>query len=326
MSHFLVTGGAGFIGTNIVRLLLAKHHQVTVLDNLSTGYLANLAPVMDQLTFIKGDICDLATVKEAVRKVDFVLHQAAWRAVEKSIDHPMEAHHNNVTGTLNVLMAARDAEVKRVVLASSSAIYGDNGQELNQETTLPHPASPYAVGKLAGEQYAAVFYHEFKLPTISLRYFNAYGPFSPADSSYSNVIPIFVDNLIKGTPPTIHWHGQQSKDFIYVSDIARANYLAATLPNLPFGSSYNIGSGHTTSINELLATLQNILHTSFVPLHSTKRPGDVLTAFADISKAARELSFSAKVSLHQGLQKFIDWYLSESKPQPADLVQQSISI
>ncbi|HBE89885.1 MAG: hypothetical protein A3E37_03265 [Candidatus Andersenbacteria bacterium RIFCSPHIGHO2_12_FULL_46_9] len=326
MSHFLVTGGAGFIGTNIVHFLLAKHHQVTVLDNLSTGYLANLAPVMDRLTFIQGDICDLSTVQEAVHNVDFVLHQAAWRAVEKSMDHPIEAHHNNVTGTLNVLMAARDAKVKRVVLASSSAIYGDNGSLSNQETALPRPASPYAVAKLAGEQYATVFYEQFNLPTISLRYFNAYGPFSPADSSYSNVIPIFVDNLLKGTPPTIHWHGQQNKDFIYVSDIARANYLAATLPNLPFGSAYNIGSGHTTSINELLATLQNILHTNLVPLHSPKRPGDVLTAFSDTSKATRELSFSAKVSLRQGLQKFIDWYLSQSEPQPADLIQQSISV
>lgn len=326
MSHFLVTGGAGFIGTNIVRFLLTKHHQVTVLDNLSTGYLTNLASVMDKITFIQGDICDLPTVKQAVQDVDIVLHQAAWRAVEKSIDHPIEAHHNNVTGTLNVLMAARDAKVKRVVLASSSAVYGDNGSNINQENTLPRPASPYAVAKLAGEQYAAVFYQEFKLPTISLRYFNAYGPFSPAESAYSNVIPIFVDNLLKGTPPVVHWHGQQSKDFIYVSDIARANYLAATLPNLPFGSAYNIGSGHTTSINQLLSTLQQLLHTSLTPLSAPKRPGDVLAAFSDTTKAAQDLSFTAAVPLEQGLQNFIDWYLAQPAAKSTPLVQQSMAV
>lgn len=326
MSHFLVTGGAGFIGTNIVRFLLAKQQRVTVLDNLSTGYLANLAPVMDQLTFIQGDICDLPTVKQAVHHVDVVLHQAAWRAVEKSIDHPLEAHHNNVTGTLNVLIAARDAKVKRVVLASSSAVYGDNGSNINQESTMPRPASPYAVSKLAGEQYAAVFYHEFKLPTISLRYFNAFGPFSPAESAYSNVIPIFVDNLLKGTSPIVHWHGQQSKDFIYVSDIARANYLAATLPNLPFGSAYNIGSGHTTSINQLLSTLQQLLHTNLTPLSAPKRPGDVLTTFSDTTKAKQELSFTAQVPLDQGLQKFIDWYLAQPAAKHASLVQQSVTV
>ena len=325
MSHFLVTGGAGFIGTNIVFYLLSKGHQVTILDNLSTGHIENLSSVMHRLTFVQGDICDLATLHQVMRGVDYVLHQAAWRAVEKSIDHPIEAHHNNVTGTLNVLMAARDAHVKRVVLASSSAIYGQNKARINQEDDLPKPASPYAVAKLAGEQYASVFYHEFKLPTISLRYFNAYGPFSPAESAYSNVIPIFVQCLTNGLRPTVHWHGQQSKDFVYVEDIARANYLAATKPNLPFGTAYNIGSGQTTSINDLLSALQTLLHTNLKPLRQPKRPGDVLATYASTLKASLDLSFTTHVSLQQGLQQFLNWYFSTATAKSSALIRQAAS-
>lgn len=322
MPHFLVTGGAGFIGTNIVYYLLSKRQQVTVLDNLSTGFLSNLAPIKNRIAFIRGDICDFDTVRRAIHKVDYVLHQAAWRAVEKSIDHPIEAHHNNVTGTLNVLVAARDAKVKRVVLASSSAVYGQSDAERNRETDLCNPASPYAAAKLAGEQYAAVFFHAYGLPTVSLRYFNAYGPFSPLESSYSNVIPIFVDCLTHSIPPTIHWHGRQSKDFTYVSDIARANYLAATLPHIPFGTAYNIGSGQTTSINTLVRTLQALLGTNLTPQRAPKRAGDVLTTFADTAKAKRYLSFMPAVPLIEGLQKFIDWYCtSHTIEPPTDLRQ-----
>lgn len=325
MPHFLVTGGAGFIGTNIVYYLLSKRQQVTVLDNLSTGFLSNLSPIKNRITFIQGDICDLDTVRDAIRNVDYVLHQAAWRAVEKSVDHPIEAHHNNVTGTLNVLMAARDANVKRVVLASSSAVYGQTDADRNLETDFPNPASPYAAAKLAGEQYAAVFFRAYGLPTVSLRYFNAYGPYSPVESAYSNVIPIFIDCLAKATAPTIHWHGRQSKDFIFVSDIARANFLAATLPDIPLCTAYNIGSGCTTSINTLLRTLQTLLGTHLTPCHAPKRAGDVLTTFADITKAKRDLSFVPSVSLSAGLQKTIDWYNQTHTIKSPDL-RQPVSI
>lgn len=308
MSKYLVTGGAGFIGCNIARELVCRRQEVTVLDNLSTGSLKNLADIRKRINFIKGDVRDLTTVARAFRGVDYVLHQAALRAVERSVDDPRATNDNNITGTLNVLIAARDSGVSRVVYASSSSVYGDIKEPRQVETLTPKPASPYALSKLTGEHYCRIFNELYNLPTVSLRYFNVFGPYQNPESRYSAVIPIFVKQLMAGRAPDIHWHGRQSRDFTYVGNVVQANLLAAGAKKVKLGEAYNIGNGENTSINELYRVLQELLGVSVEPKRTGKRAGDVLKTYAGIGKAKRDLGYTPGVSFRVGLKQSVEWY------------------
>lgn len=311
MARYLVTGGAGFIGTNLVQELVRRKQSVVVLDNLSTGKLSHLRAVRGKIRFIRGDIRRLATVQEVCRGVDFVLHQAAVRSVARSVDHPGETNDTNITGTLNLLLAARDAKVKRVVFASSSSVYGNVGKARNTETLPPAPESPYAVSKLTGEHYCRIFSTLFGLHTVSLRYFNVFGPYQDPESEYSAVIPIFVSRLLHGQPPEVHGDGKQSRDFTHVTNVVRANLLAATKAKLPLGEVFNIGNGETTSILELLSSLQRLLATNIRPRHAARRAGDVFRTQADIAKARRVLGYRPAVSFAEGLSRSVEWYRAE---------------
>ena len=308
MAKYLITGGAGFIGCNIARELVRLRQEGVVLDNLSTGSLKNLTDIKKRISFIKGDIRDLSTVARAFRGVDYVLHQAALRAVERSVDDPRATNDNNITGTLNVLLAARDSGVKRVVYASSSSVYGDIKKPRQVETLSSRPASPYALSKLAGEHYCRIFNELYNLPTVSLRYFNVFGPYQRPESKYAAVIPIFVRHLIKGQAPDIHWHGRQSRDFTYVDNVVQANLLAAEAKKVKLGEAYNIGNGENTSINELYRALQELLGVAVEPRRTGKRAGDVLKTYADIGRAKRDLSYTPGVSFRLGLKQSIEWY------------------
>ena len=313
MSKFLVTGGAGFIGANTVKALHDLGHHVRVIDDLSSGFMSNLDPVIDHIDFINADVSDFPSIKRAFRDIDYVIHLAAWRAVGRSVDNPLQAHNINSTGTVNILQAAHKANVKKVVFISSSAVYGNTNSTNNKEIDKLYPESPYAVTKLSGEYYCSVFSKLYGLPTVSLRLFNVYGPYSRAESLYSLVIPIFLKNLLNNTVPTIDWHGRQSRDFIHVTDVARAIIIAANHTTVKNGEVFNIGYGKTTSINNLLASLQNIIGTSIQPKYGTKRKGDILITHADTGLAAKTLGFKPTISLETGLQSSIDWHKKHIK-------------
>lgn len=308
MATYLVTGGAGFIGCNIARELVKRRQRVVVLDNLSTGNRSNLHDIMPRIQFIEGDIRDLATVRRAMRGVHYVLHQAALRAVERSVDDPRAANDSNITGTLNVLMAARDARIRRVVIASSSSVYGGTSGGRQAEHWPPRPASPYALTKLAGEHYGRLFSELFGLSTVCLRYFNVFGPYQNPESKYSAVIPIFVRQLLRGRRPVIHWHGRQSRDFTYVDNVVQANLLAARSQRVRSGEVYNIGNGRTISVTALCRELQKLLGTAQTPRAGAKRRGDVMRTYADIRKARRDFGYEPVVSFEEGLARALEWY------------------
>jgi UDP-glucose 4-epimerase len=307
MSNYLVTGGAGFIGANVVRWLLKDGHQVRVLDNLTTGFMSNLESLDEQVEFIEGDICDLPTVETACRGVDYIIHLAAWRAVGRSVDFPLKAHDINTTGTLNVLCAAREANIKKVIFISSSAVYGNNVSGRSKESDLLCPESPYAVAKLTGEHYCRVFSQLYGLPTVSLRLFNVYGPYSRAEAMYSLVVPIWLDSLLNHKVPVIDWHGKQSRDFVHVNDVGSA-ITSAIASSLVQGEVLNIGSGSTISMNDLMDMLQELLGVSVQVEYGAKREGDVLMTCADIAKAKQQLGFEPTVLLREGLKTSLSWY------------------
>lgn len=308
MAKYLVTGGAGFIGSNIVHELVKRRQRVVVLDNLSTGKKENLNDLSRQVRFIKGDIRDLATVRRACRGVGYVLHQAALRAVERSVDDPSQTNDTNITGTLNVLLAARAAGVRRVVFASSSSVYGDVRQAKQVETLPAKPASPYALSKLTGEHYCRLFSELYGLETVALRYFNVFGPRQNPESKYSAVIPILVNRLLRGERPEIHWNGRQSRDFTYVENVVQANIKAVVGNSVKSGEVYNIGSGENTAINELYKELQRLLDVEMKPKRTGKRMGDVYMTFANINKAKRDFKYVPAISFKDGLKKSIKWY------------------
>ena len=313
MARYLVTGGAGFIGTNIVRELVKRRQKVVVLDDFSTGKMSNIADIKQKIRVVRGDVRDFKTVKRACRGVDYILHHAALRAVEESVDDPLKAGEINVMGTLNILLAARDSNVKRVVFASSSSVYGSVKTECNVETQTLHPESPYALSKLIGEQYCSLFSEMYGVETVSLRYFNAFGPYQNPESKYSNVIPILVKNLIDGVAPEIHWHGRQSRDFVYIDNIVQANIQAAQGKRVKLGGVYNIGNKDNVSINSLYSELQKLLGIEIKPIRKPKRAGDVLRTYADIRKARRDFGYKPTVSFEEGLAKSIKWYQKNLK-------------
>ncbi|RLC78503.1 MAG: LPS biosynthesis protein WbpP [Chloroflexi bacterium] len=307
MTTYLVTGGAGFIGSNIVVELLQRGERVRVLDNFSTGRRKNLSDVLDNLELIEGDLCDLDTCRRAVRGVDYVLHQGAVPSVQRSIDDPITSNDANIKGTLNLLIAARDADVRRLVYASSSSIYGDSPTLPKQENMPLRPKSPYAVSKLAAEHYCRIFTSVFGLETVSLRYFNVFGPRQDPTSHYAAVVPLFIKAMLAGKPPTIYGDGLQSRDFTYVGNNVHANLLAAMAEDVA-GQVFNVACGQRYTLLELVATLNEILGMHIEPLFAPPRPGDVKHSLADISRAQAKLGYTVKVDFRAGLEKTVAWY------------------
>jgi UDP-glucose 4-epimerase len=308
MALYLVTGGAGFIGSNIVTELVERGARVRVLDNFSTGRRENLASFLETIDLIEGSLEDLPAVCRAVEGVDYVLHQAALPSVARSIDDPAATHAVNATGTLHLLIAARDAGVKRVVYASSSSIYGDSPTLPKQEDMVPRPKSPYAVSKLAGEQYCRSFAHVYGLETVCLRYFNVFGPRQDPTSQYSAVIPLFITAILQGKIPTIYGDGGQSRDFSYVSNVVQANLLAAAAPGDAVGRTFNVAYGERYTLLDLIAALNDILGTDVEPIHAAPRPGDVRHSLADVSAAREALGYVPEVDFYEGLRRTVAWY------------------
>ena len=306
MTTFLVTGGAGFIGSNLVTALLRAGHAVRVLDDFSSGRRENLAEAT-AADVIEGDVRDRAAVAAAVRGVDFVLHQAAVPSVARSVEDPLTSNEANITGTLNVLLAARDAGVKRVVMAASSSAYGETEVLPKVETMPPDPISPYAVTKLVAEMYGRIFTGLYGLETVSLRYFNVFGPRQDPASHYAAVIPRFITLMLGGEAPTIFGDGKQSRDFSYIDNVVQANLLACTAPHAP-GNVYNVACGVRYDLLDLVEQINVILGTSIAPLHEPARSGDIKHSLADIDAARRDLGYSVLVPFEEGLRRSVEWY------------------
>ena len=311
MKTCLVTGGAGFIGSHLVEALLARGRKVRVLDNFSTGDPANLAAVRDEVEVIDADVTDRAALARAVRGVDLVFHQAALASVPRSVADPAATHEACATGTLNVLLAARDAGVRRVVYAASSSAYGNSERLPKREGDPTGPLSPYAVAKLAGEHYCAAFSEVYGLETVRLRYFNVFGPRQSPDSPYAAVIPLFLRAMLAGRSPLIHGDGQQSRDFTFVEDVIQANLLAAEAPGVS-GRVYNVACGRRTSLLELVATINTLLRTDIAPTHDAPRPGDVRHSQADVSRAGADLGYRPRTDIVSGVRRCIEHFTSRT--------------
>jgi len=304
----LVTGGCGFIGSHLVAALLERGDSVRVLDNLSTGRRANLGAAAGAVELVEGDLRDLDTVRRAVDGMDYVLHQAALASVPRSVAAPIPTHEADATGTLHVLVAARDAGVRRVLYAGSSSAYGDAPTLPKEEEMRARPLSPYAVAKLAGEHYCAAFARSYGLETVTLRYFNIFGPRQDPASQYAAVVPRFITAMLAGEPPTIYGDGTQSRDFTYVDNAVQANLLALEAPPAASGESINVACGKRYSLLDLVAALNEILGTDIAPRHDPRRPGDVLHSLASIEKAERLLGYRPVVDFHEGLRRTAAWY------------------
>ena len=303
----LVTGGAGFIGSNISRRLIKDGWQVRIVDNLSSGKRSNLADLQGKIEFIEADIASADVASSAVKGIDVVFHHAAQISVPKSIDDPATTHRDCTDATFNLLLASRDNKVKRFILASSSAIYGDDPSQPKVETMLPKPISPYAVGKLAGEYYCSVFAKVFGLQTISLRYFNVFGPYQDPKSQYAAAIPAFVSLMLKGQQPTIYGDGEQTRDFTFIDNIVHANLLAAGVKQTN-GEVVNIASGTTVSVNQTISLIGEMIGKNIQPIYAPVRAGDVKHSSADTTLARQTLGFEPVVDFATGLKIAIDWY------------------
>jgi UDP-N-acetylglucosamine/UDP-N-acetyl-alpha-D-glucosaminouronate 4-epimerase len=303
----LVTGGAGFIGSHLVDALLQRGDLVRVLDDFSTGSWENLDADRDRLEIIEGDITDPSTVRAAMRGVEVVYHEAALASVPRSVANPMATHRVCVDGTLQILLAARDAKVRRVVYAASSSAYGNSIRLPKSENDPTAPLSPYAAAKLAGENYCAAFSEVYGLETVRLRYFNVFGPRQTPDSPYAAVIPLFMQALTTNRSPTIHGDGEQSRDFTFVADVVQANLLAAAAPGVN-GRVYNVACGRRTSLLELIALLNSLLGTNIAPNHAAPRLGDVKHSQATIERAREDLGYRPKTDMKEGLRRCLDWW------------------
>ncbi|MDE2748414.1 MAG: SDR family oxidoreductase [Chloroflexota bacterium] len=313
---YVVTGAAGFIGSHIAERLLRDGARVRVIDNLLTGKCENLdflKSLGGDLSITIGSITDGDIMREICRGADYVLHQAALPSVPRSIAAPLETHKHCVTGTLNVLIAARDAGVSRVVYAASGSAYGDQAGATKVETMLPAPISPYGAAKLIGEYYAAAFCHSYGLETVSLRYFNVFGPRQDPTSTYAAAIPKFISLMLRGEQPAIYGDGEQTRDFTYVENIARGNLLACAAPDA-VGETINLATGGQVAVNHLVAQLNKILGTDLAPIHAAERPGDIKHSRADIAKARHLLGFAPTVSFEEGLRRTVDWYRAYRRP------------
>jgi len=307
MEKFLVTGGAGFIGSNICKKLVSQRCFVRVVDNLLTGKKSNLADIIDKVEFIQADMGDEDVARSAMKDIDFCLHQGALPSVPRSVDNPAATHQHCLNATFTLLLAARDAGVKRFVYASSSSAYGDTPTLPKIETMQPQPLSPYAAAKLAGEYYAKVFYEVFGLETVSLRYFNVFGPHQDPTSQYAAVIPAFVTAILKDERPTVFGDGLQSRDFTYVDNVVEANLLAAKAKKT-CGEVINIACGQAVTVSGTIDTINGLVGKNIKPIYTDPRPGDVKHSLADITLAEKLIGFKPKVSFREGLQKAIGWY------------------
>lgn len=305
---YLVTGGAGFIGSNVVHKLLADGQQVRVLDNFFSGRRENLADVAHQIDLVEGDLRKPADVAKAVAGVRYILHFGAMPSVIRSVEDPLSANEVNITGTLNLLLAARDAGVERVVFSSSSSVYGDTPVLPKQEDMTPTPLSPYALHKLAGEHYCRMFHKLYGLKTFSLRYFNVFGPRQNPKSDYAAVIPLFINAVLNDRAPVLHGDGGQTRDFTYVDDIVAANLACCRAPESAVGGVYNVAWGNRISIKELALLIAEILGKNIVPKHEAARAGDVRDSQADSSRAREMLGWEPRITFAEGLRRTIAWY------------------
>ena len=307
MDKFLVTGGAGFIGSNICKKLVSQGCFVRIIDNLLTGKRSNLQNFIDKIEFIEADMGDENIARLAMKDIDVVLHQGALPSVPRSIEDPAATHRHCVDATFTLLLAARDAGIKRFVFASSSSVYGDSPTMPKVETMLPIPLSPYAAGKLVGEYYCSVFYKVFGLETISLRYFNVFGPHQDPTSQYAAAIPAFATAILKDQPPTVFGDGLQSRDFTYVDNVVDANLLAARAEHTA-GEVINIACGLSVTVNDTIEAINAAAGKNIKPIYTDSRPGDVKHSLADISAAEKLIGFKPVVPFKQGLQLAINWY------------------
>jgi UDP-glucose 4-epimerase len=307
MATYLVTGGAGFIGSHIVEALVNEGESVRVFDNLSGGKLENVASVADRIEFMKEDLRDANAVGRAVRGVDYILHQAALHSVPRSIEDPVPNNDVNITGTLHLLMAAHQAGVKRVVYASSSSVYGGSLDDVQSETQLPTPLSPYAVSKMADEHYGSVFTRTYGLETVGLRYFNVFGPRQDPASEYAAVIPRFILAALKDEPLEVHGDGLQSRDFTYVDNVVEFNLLATTAPDLA-GHVFNVGCGESFQILQIKSYLERILGKELKAYHTPPRKGDARYTRADMSKARQVLGYEPKIQFEEGLRRTVEFF------------------
>jgi nucleoside-diphosphate-sugar epimerase len=309
MAIYLITGIGGFIGSSLARELLQRGEQVRGVDNFSTGRRQNLTQILGQIDLREADILDLDTMKKAFAGVDYVLHQAAIPSVPKSVLDPLASNRANLDGTVNVLAAAGDAKVKRVIYAASSSAYGETPTLPKHESMTPDPISPYAVAKLASEHYLTSFYRCYGLETVSLRYFNIFGPRQDPSSPYSGVLAKFITQMLRGEPPTIFGDGEQSRDFTYIDNAVDANLLACKAPAAQVaGKVFNVATGRRVTLNETFKLLQPLTSYSGKPLYAPERGGDIKHSLADISQAEKHLGYKPKVNFEDGLRRTVDWY------------------
>lgn len=304
---YLITGGAGFIGSNLALEILKRGDEVRILDNFSTGRRENIEPILGQIELVEGDIRDFWTVSEAMDGIDYVLHQAALPSVARSVQNPLTANAVNIDGTLNVLEAARQAKVRRLVFACSSAVYGESETLPKVETMIPAPISPYAVNKITGEYYCRIYHRLYGLETVALRYFNIFGPRQDPTSQYSAVIPLFIKAVLQGKQPSIYGDGEQSRDFTYIGNAVSANLKACTAPAAP-GHCYNIACGDRFTLNQTLKLIGDILGKPVSARHVEPRQGDIKHSLADIEAAKIDLGYTVDYDFRAGLRETITWF------------------
>ncbi len=309
MAKYLVTGGAGFIGSNLVRYILKKGHDVVVVDNFATGKRQNIADFLDSVEFIEGDIRDRATMDKAVAGVAAIFHEAALGSVPRSVEDPATSHDANVNGTLTVLEAARTGGVKRVIFAASSSAYGNREESPKHEAMAPLPVSPYAASKVACESYMRAYAACYGMETLSLRYFNVFGPYQDPEGAYAAVIPAFVSSILRKHRPVVFGDGEQSRDFCYIDNVCEANWLAANAPTEACdGTVVNIACHAHTTLNEILAQLAELMNSDVKPEYADSRPGDVMHSLADVTLAKKTIGYEPKIFFAEGLSKAIEWY------------------
>lgn len=309
MARYLITGIAGFIGSSLARALLEQGHEVRGFDNLSTGRMENLAEIRSSIQFQEMDLQDEKGVRDACEGVDFILHQGALASVPRSVMDPLPSHQSNINGTLNLLLAAKDAGVRRVVYAASSSAYGDQPTQPKHEEMLPMPLSPYAVQKLTCEYYIQAFYRCYGLQGVCLRYFNIFGPRQAADSPYSGVIAKFIYMMMDGQTPTINGDGSTSRDFTFIDNAVSANLLACLAPDeVATGRVFNVGTGKSHTLDEVYAGIAKILGFTAKPIYGPTRAGDIQHSLASIERARRELGYQPKADFYAGLEKTVAWY------------------
>lgn len=310
MARYLITGMAGFIGSTLAHTLVEQGHTVRGIDNLSTGSLENLDDIRSAVEFVEADLQDAAAMRSACEGIDFVLHQAALASVPRSVKDPLSSHESNINGTVNLLLAARDAGVKRMVYAASSSAYGDQPTQPKHEDMIPMPLSPYAVQKLTCEYYLQAFCRVYGMEAVCLRYFNIFGPRQAADSPYSGVIAQFIYKMMRGETPTINGDGSTSRDFTFVANAVNANLLACDAPgSVATGRVFNVGTGKRHTLNDLYAALASILNFREKPNYGPTRAGDVQHSLASVERAKEELRYVPQDDFHAGLEKTVAWYV-----------------